>query len=113
MDLKGIRIAFREVAAGLPVAGGERSMLAFERGSVTVKLYAPRGEDLQQPHTRDELYVVARGSGVFVCGPTGVSFGANDVLFAPAGLEHRFENFSEDLFVWVIFYGPEGGEVSS
>ena len=27
-----------------------------------------------------------------------------------AGVGHRFEDFSEDLAVWVIFYGPEGGE---
>jgi hypothetical protein len=23
---------------------------------------------------------------------------------------HRFENFSDDLALWVFFYGPEGGE---
>jgi hypothetical protein len=23
---------------------------------------------------------------------------------------HRFENFSNDLVVWVLFYGPVGGE---
>jgi hypothetical protein len=23
---------------------------------------------------------------------------------------HRFEDFSGDLTVWVLFYGPEGGE---
>jgi hypothetical protein len=23
---------------------------------------------------------------------------------------HRFEDFTDDLAVWVIFYGPEGGE---
>jgi hypothetical protein len=26
---------------------------------------------------------------------------------------HRFEEFSDDLIVWVIFYGPEGGEKKS
>ena len=31
-------------------------------------------------------------------------------LFAAAGATHRFENFSDDLTVWVLFYGPEGGE---
>ena len=30
---------------------------------------------------------------------------------AAAGVEHRFENFSDDFAVWVFFYGPEGGEV--
>jgi hypothetical protein len=28
-------------------------------------------------------------------------------------VEHRFEEFSDDLVVWVIFYGPEGGEAAS
>jgi len=23
---------------------------------------------------------------------------------------HRFEDFTEDLLTWVVFYGPEGGE---
>jgi hypothetical protein len=27
-------------------------------------------------------------------------------------VEHRFEEFSDDLAVWVIFYGPEGGEAA-
>jgi hypothetical protein len=31
-------------------------------------------------------------------------------LFVPAGDLHRFEDFSEDLAVWGLFYGPEGGE---
>jgi len=37
---------------------------------------------------------------------------APDFLFVPSGVEHHFENFSDDLAVWVIFYGPEGGESS-
>lgn len=37
-------------------------------------------------------------------------FGPGDFLFAPAGLIHRFEDFTDDLVVWVLFYGPEGGE---
>jgi hypothetical protein len=32
------------------------------------------------------------------------------MLFVGAGVEHRFEEFSDDLAVWVFFYGPEGGE---
>ncbi|HJN61512.1 MAG TPA: cupin domain-containing protein, partial [Alphaproteobacteria bacterium] len=38
------------------------------------------------------------------------AFAAGDVLFAPAGLEHRFVNFTDDFYVWVVFYGQEGGE---
>jgi mannose-6-phosphate isomerase-like protein (cupin superfamily) len=40
-----------------------------------------------------------------------VAFGPGDVLFVPAHQEHRFEQFTEDLALWVLFYGPQGGEV--
>lgn len=98
------------MAERLPNAQGKRSEIAFEHGSLQVKLYAPRGTDPQQPRSRDELYVVARGSGTYVYEDHRISFQPNDVLFAPAGVPHRFEDFSDDFYVWVAFYGPEGGE---
>ena len=120
------RITLDEALALLPTPDGKRSAAVFEHGTLQVKLYAPGGSDPQSPHTRDEVYVVARGEGWFVIGElsgeqTGERnaelskerrhrFGANDVLFAKAGTRHRFENFSDDLAVWVMFYGPEGGE---
>ena len=73
-------------------------------------MYAPVGSDPQTPHTRDEAYVVIRGTGTFVSDAGRRSFQAGDFLFAPAGIVHRFEDFSDDLDVWVVFYGPEGGE---
>jgi mannose-6-phosphate isomerase-like protein (cupin superfamily) len=96
-------------------AEGVRSVMLFEHGTLQIKMYAPRspnGElvDPQTPHSRDELYVVAQGSGIFFNGQTRRSCGLGDVLFAPAGSEHRFEDFSSDFAVWVMFYGPEGGE---
>lgn len=32
-----------------------------------------------------------------------------DILFTAAGAVHSFENFSGDLTLSVMFYGPEGG----
>jgi mannose-6-phosphate isomerase-like protein (cupin superfamily) len=87
-----------------------RSVALFEHGSLQIKLYAPRGHDPQTPHTRNELYVIAQGSGVFFDGEERRAFQVGDCLFAPAGNTHRFEDFTEDLAVWVMFYGPEGGE---
>ena len=104
------RITLDEALALLPTSDGKRSAAVFEHGTLQVKLYAPRGSDPQSPHTRDEVYMVARGKGWFVAGERRHRFGVNDVLFAKAGLRHRFENFSDDLAVWVMFYGPEGGE---
>jgi mannose-6-phosphate isomerase-like protein (cupin superfamily) len=99
-----------DALARLPGPQGERFATVFEHGSLLVEVYAPRGSDPQKPHTRDEVYVVVEGSGDFVLGESRQPFGPGDLLFAAAGEVHRFENFSGDMVVWVIFYGPEGGE---
>src|SRR5436309_12574829 len=94
----------------LPGPEGQRFASVFQHGTLLVEIYAPRGTDPQQPHTRDEIYFIATGSGNFVCGDTKQSFGPTDSLFAAAGVEHRFENFSDDLTVWVLFYAPGVGK---
>lgn len=105
------KITLGEALDRLPGPQGERSVGVFEHGSLVVKLYAPRCDDPQKPHSRDEVYVVAQGSGEFVGAGARQAFEPHDVLFAAAGVEHRFENFSDDFAVWVFFYGPEGGEI--
>jgi mannose-6-phosphate isomerase-like protein (cupin superfamily) len=104
------RATVAEAMRLLPGPGGERFAKVLGHGSMEVEVYAPRGKDPQTPHTRDELYVVVSGSGEFVNGPERHPFGPGDVLFVPAGVVHRFEKFTDDLVVWVVFYGPEGGE---
>ena len=85
----------------------------FSHGSMSVELYKPVEVDHQEPHSQDELYIVASGSGMFVNGDTRLPFETGEVLFVAAGVEHRFEDFSEDFSTWVIFYGPEGGEIDN
>lgn len=82
----------------------------FQHGSLQVEVYKPVGEDLQQPHEQDEVYVIISGSGEFINGKEKVEFGAGDFLFVAAGIKHRFINFTDDFVTWVIFYGPKGGE---
>jgi mannose-6-phosphate isomerase-like protein (cupin superfamily) len=104
------RLTVQESLTQLPGPAGERYAELFKHGTLSVELYAPRGGDPQQPHTRDEVYVVQAGSGWFVNGDARHRFGPGDFLFVPAGVEHRFERFSDDLAVWVLFHGPKGGE---
>jgi mannose-6-phosphate isomerase-like protein (cupin superfamily) len=59
----------------------------------------------------EEVYVIIRGRGVLFHDGARDPFEAGDLLFVAAGTEHRFEDFTEDLAVWVVFYGPPGGEV--
>lgn len=82
----------------------------FSHGSLTVEIYQPKSVDLQKPHDRDEIYVIASGSGYFVNDDSREQFEQGEVLFVPAGVIHRFEDFTKDFSTWVFFYGPIGGE---
>lgn len=90
---------------------GQRFVEVMQRHGLTLELYAPQGHDPQQPHTRDELYVVARGRSRFVRGAaleaSASEVGTGDTLFVPAGEPHHFEDFSADFAAWVVFFGPE------
>lgn len=90
-------------------AGGEFTTL-FRHGTLEIEIYRPVGTDKQKPHRRDELYVVISGSGFFVHGESRTPFQPGAVLFAEAGIEHRFVDFTDDFATWVFFYGPDGGE---
>ncbi|TAM51889.1 MAG: cupin domain-containing protein [Paraburkholderia sp.] len=101
-----LRIAQTDAAhvlSGLP----QPFAVLFQRADVSVELFAPRKIDTQSPHTRDELYIVASGSGVFVRAGQRTEFQSGDLLFVPAHVEHRFEQFTGDFRTWVIFFGPE------
>ena len=103
------RVSMAE-AAGESIEAGRASALLMRHGSMTLRWYAPKGGDPQQPHGQDELYIVATGTGIFVNGDDRVPYKPGDVLFAAAGQVHRFEEFSDDFATWVVFCGPEGGE---
>lgn len=95
--------------------GGLPAALMLERGTLKLYFYEPRGDDRQTPHEQDEVYVVLRGSGTFAIGDSAESlertpFGPGDAIFAPAGVVHRFEDFTDDFETWVMMYGPPGGE---
>jgi mannose-6-phosphate isomerase-like protein (cupin superfamily) len=92
---------------------GARYKALFGHASLEVGIYRPPAIDPQQPHRRDELYVIISGSGQFVNGTTRRPFEPGEVLFVAAGEVHRFEDFTADFAAWVFFYGPDGGEAAA
>ena len=94
-----------------PPPPGNLAVPIFSHGSLEAELYTPAGRDPQEPHDRDEVYVVARGSAVFFDGTERRVVEPGSFIFVAAGQVHRFEELSADLAVWVLFYGPKGGEV--
>ncbi len=82
----------------------------FRHGTMSLGMYAPYRHDPQEPHDQDELYFVLSGSGMFVHGDEKSDFKTGDALFVAAGVEHRFEDFTDDFAAWVVFWGTKGGE---
>lgn len=106
-EIENRRFTLSDALKQLPGPSGERFATVFKHGLLEIEIYAPRGVDPQKPHTRDEVYVVVQGKGTFFNGDSNHPFESGDVIFVPAGVEHRFLDFTEDLIVWAFFYGPE------
>jgi mannose-6-phosphate isomerase-like protein (cupin superfamily) len=100
-----------DARARIPGPAGEHAVSLLQRGTLNVKLSCPVRPNEQTPHAQDELYVIIRGRGILIHDGKRDAFGTGDLLFVAAGTEHHFEDFTEDLAVWVVFFGPEGGEV--
>lgn len=91
----------------------QRFTSLLKHGTMEVEYYAPDKVDHQTPHKQDELYVIASGQSSFYRDGETIQCKTGDVIFVPAGMEHRFLNFSNDFATWVIFYGTCGGEKST
>ncbi|MBK8561813.1 MAG: cupin domain-containing protein [Saprospiraceae bacterium] len=83
---------------------GKSFATLLEHGKMYVEVYQPKRVDLQKPHDQDEIYVVISGTGTFFNNGERRPFAAGDLIFVPAGVEHRFEDFTDDFATWVVFY---------
>jgi len=110
-----MKFSFAELLAKLPLPSTDKwpegiwDITAWKHGTMSLLLFAPRGEDYQTPHAQDELYVIIRGQGTLMLEEDQIDFETGDVLFVPACKVHRFVGFSDDLAAWVVFGGPERG----
>jgi mannose-6-phosphate isomerase-like protein (cupin superfamily) len=98
------KITVRNAIAGLVSANVDYARL-IEQDTFDIGFYRPDRIDPQEPHARDEVYIVAGGSGEFDCNGKTAAFGPSDLFFVPAGVEHRFKNFTDDFSTWVVFFG--------
>jgi mannose-6-phosphate isomerase-like protein (cupin superfamily) len=112
-DDRSCVIGFNETRKSIPGPAGEHSTSVLQRGTLNLKLSLPVSPNQQTPHSQDEIYVIVSGRGILNHDGKRDSFATGDVMFISAGTEHQFEDFTEDLAVWVVFYGPEGGEIPS
>ena len=65
------------------------------------------GTDPQTPHKEDEMYYVVRGQARMQVGSEEQPVSQGSVIFAAAGVEHRFSDITEELVVLVLFAPAE------
>lgn len=97
------------LAVGAAITADPRFVELGDWGSMTWEIYAPRGHDPQQPHDRDEIYVVVGGSATLMIEGAAYAVGAGSAAFVAAGEDHRFVDLSDDFVTWVIFGGERHG----
>ncbi|GAC1309145.1 MAG: hypothetical protein NVSMB10_16010 [Steroidobacteraceae bacterium] len=91
---------------------GEPFSVALRHGSMSVELFAPRDIDVQTPHDQDELYFVYKGAATAWIAEDCLKISAGSAFFVPAHVAHRFGDMTPDFSVWVVFWGPSGGEAA-
>ena len=95
------RYPLGDIAARQPPGGYE---IFFDSPSLELGVYvlvAPE-PDKQEPHDRDEVYVVLEGEGVLTVEDKELHLGPGDAAFVAAGDDHRFSRY-ERLVLFVLF----------
>jgi len=87
---------------------GEHTYVDFLRKemlSLGMSVWPAGGEDAQQPHTEDEVYVVMAGRGTIRVASEDRAVRPGSVVYVGARVEHRFHSVTEDLHV-LVFWAP-------
>src|SRR4051794_41904894 len=90
---------------------GEHTYVDFLRKemlSLGMSVWPAGGEDTQQPHTEDEVYVVMAGRGTIRVAGEDRPGKTGSVVFVGAGAAHRFHSVEGDLHVLPFRAPPPG-----
>lgn len=77
---------------------------AFAKGNFQLEFFAPRGNDYQTPHEKDEFYIIVSGTADLITEDKTINCAIGDAVLVRAGDLHHFENISDDFATWVIFF---------
>jgi len=60
-------------------------LTVFKHGTLLLEVYKPEKVDLQQPHSRDEVYIIISGHGEFLNDGERSQVNVGDFLFVRLG----------------------------
>lgn len=91
-------------------AQGQAYLEFLRAESLSAGLYVlpAGGEDLQKPHSEDEVYIVMSGAARFLAGNDDRAVGPGDILYVRRAVDHRFHSITEELRILVFFAPAEG-----
>ncbi len=78
--------------------------------SMGLYVLAAGEEDLQGPHTEDEVYYVLSGKGVLRVDTKDQAVEAGSLVFVAKNTNHRFHSITSELRVIVFFAPAEGAK---
>jgi len=101
--------------AAARAAAGSAYLEFLRESSMSLGFYVlpAGGEDPQQPHGEDEVYVVTAGRARIRVGEEDREVGPGSVVFVPARVPHRFHSIESELGVLVCFAPAEGSATPS
>ena len=76
--------------------------------TVSSVFFAAGADDLQEPHTEDEVYYIVGGAGFLRVGEEDRPVSPGSLLFVPAEAVHRFHGITKELTALVFFAPAEG-----
>lgn len=88
-------------------ASGKPYFEFLRERSMSLGLYTlpAGGQDPQQPHTEDEVYVVTAGHARIRVGDEDRAVAPGSIVFVPALVPHRFHSIEAELSV-LVFFAP-------
>src|SRR5438067_13112262 len=96
MDRTPAPLSLAAARALRPPEGG-RSLSVFRDRDVEIKFAARPTSGPQEPHTRDEFYIVASGTARYRWDDGETMIGPGDLFFAAAHTPHGYDQFSDDF----------------
>ena len=82
-----------------------REFLAVPALSMGMFVASPGDADQQDPHDRDEVYVILAGEAVLDIAGLPHAVSAGSIIYVPAGVQHHFAEILADLRALVLFGG--------